>query len=109
MLTLGGNWIAVLLYGAVAIILSWFTSGCRVGNQVVEQPNPDQTSGYYVTQPQSLTFYVTTSKTEQKSAPVSQVPPLIGEIMTNPVALIVLNLDSGRSVLTPDGKSGLPI
>jgi len=110
MLTLGAsNWIAVLLYGALALILSWFTSGCRVGNQVVEQPDPDQYSGYYTTQPQSLTFYVTTSNTEQRAAPVKHVPPLISEIMTNPVALIMLNLDSGRAVLTPDGKRGLPI
>src|SRR3954471_21243119 len=96
----GSNWISFFLYGAVAIVLSWATTGCRFGNYTETQTNPDQLSGYYVSEPKALTFFATTTSPQQKTAPVSQIPAEIGRYLTNPLVLIMLDLNSGKAALT---------
>jgi hypothetical protein len=95
----------------IATIAMCSISGCRFGNQIVYPSNPDQTSGYYVTLPQSLTFYVTTSfQTQTQEAPVSLVPTEIADVLTNPVAVSISNLSSGQaSLISPTNKVSLPI
>ena len=113
------NWISYLFYGSLAIVLSWMTSGCRFGNRTETQAgsssNSDPYSGYYVTAPKSLSFLVTTTSTVQKSADVSQIPSEISTYLTNPVALVVTNLNTGKAVITSpamlnsDQGTSLPI
>ena len=88
--------------------LSGATSGCFIGNQVVAQPSSDPFSGYYLTEPQSLTFYVTTSSTLQKEAATHFIPAQsgnfspaqLGNFITNPVAFILNDAASGDASIT---------
>ena len=97
----GSNWISLFLCGGIAVVLSWATSGCFFGNYQSPQPNPDQTSGYYVTLPQSLTFFATTqSGTQTKSADLSLIPSDVGQYLTNPVMVIMQSLSTGSAALT---------
>jgi len=106
----GWSWISLLLSGSIAVILSWVASGCRVGDQVVAQPNPDQYSGFYLAQPQELKFTATTDKTLSKDAPLSSIPTEIGQYISNPVAFLLQDLKTGSAVLAdPAGSQGFPI
>lgn len=96
------NWISYLYYGGIAIFLSWVTTGCRFGSQVQQSPNPDHFSGYYMIGAESLTFFVTTRSgttynTTQKSAPVSLIPTEVSQVLTNPVALLLSDPNSGSA------------
>ncbi len=105
------NWIHVFLSGAITIIVSWLSSGCRLGDQIVNapSPNPDRYSGYYMTQPQTLKFYATTTDTLEKEAATSLIPSEIGQFMTNPVAFLLFDPATGKAGLAdPQGKSALP-
>jgi hypothetical protein len=108
------NGVSLFLSCAIAVIISWCVSGCRIGNQESPAAPPaskDPYSGYYVTSPQSLNFLVTTSHTTQKAAPTTQIPTLIAQYMTNPVALILSDVTQNAAILTAplNTKSALPI
>ncbi len=90
--------------------------GCRLGNQMITRA--PQSSGpvtletkYYATQPKSLTFYTTTRGTLlQKSASLTQIPNEIAKIVTQPVALAIEDIQTGKGSLSaPLGKRALPI
>lgn len=107
------GWTSYLLSGTVAILLSWMLSGCRFGNNVVTPENPDPITGYYQTQPQSLQFCVTftSSATECRNVSTNQVPSLISQVLTQPVALQVTDPNHGEALFfDPFGNgTALPI
>lgn len=99
----GSDWVSVFLFGALAIVLSWATSGCLIGNRVENQPKSDSDpySGYYVLEPRTLIFSTSTqSGILQKSASLSLIPQQVGKFLTNPLLLYLRNLDTGSAGLT---------
>lgn len=98
-------WIGLLLAASVVF------SGCRLGNHVESQPSPAQVSGYFQSQPQSLTFYTTHTSSQTASAPVNQIPAQVALVMTNPVAFILDDAATGAAYLAASDSSGyaLPI
>jgi hypothetical protein len=105
-----GSWYTYFMYGGIAVILSWVTSGCRFGSRIQNVPDPDQITGYYEASPQNLTFYATTTNTVEKDAPVTSIPGEIGEVMTNPVALKVDDLSTGSARwISPVNRVALPV
>lgn len=99
------------LWVGLALAASVLFSGCRLGNHVEAQPSPAQVSGYFQSQPQSLTFSTTHTTSQQVSAPVNQIPSQVSFVMTNPVAFILDDAASGASYLAASDGSGyaLPI
>ncbi len=99
------------LWIGVALAASVFFTGCRFGNYVEAQPSEPQVSGYFQSQPQSLTFYTTHTTSQQTSAPVNQIPAQVALVMTNPVAFILDDPATGASYLAASDASGyaLPI
>lgn len=111
-----------VLVMAVSCLFAAFFAGCiRIGNQVVQAPNPDDgVSGFYYTQPQSLTFYAQLSTetspricTTAPGTGVQQcanttsnnVPALLSQVMTNPVGLFVEDTTNQiAAVLATDGS-----
>jgi hypothetical protein len=86
--------------------------GCRIGNQIIQNQTQkeDQLSGFYLTQPHSLTFYVTTLNTRHQNAPISMIPSVISQHITNPVGLIMKDLITGEAEITSaDGTNAFPI
>lgn len=91
------NWITLFYSGGIALVLSWATTGCRLGNHVESQSNPDTLTGYYEMAPQSLEFCANTSATQCKPAPSTEIPAIFSEVYSNPVALIMMDLASGAA------------
>lgn len=102
----------IFLSGAIAVILSWLGVGCRVGDRVEKPENPDHLSGYYLTHPQSLRFFAQTTKTsvtQESDAPLFMIPTEVSQFLSNPVALILEDLATGRASLArPKGSQALP-
>ncbi len=98
--TKSGNWFSLLMTGLTAISISSMTTGCRIGNYVEQADNPDPYSGYYLTEPQKFTYIVTTDATLQKSEDLALIPETISQFITNPVALLVQDLSTGKGALT---------
>ena len=105
------NWFYYLVTGTVAIIISWLFTGCRFGNNIERPSNPDTISGYYQTQPQTLQFCATHTTTKCNEVITNQIPQLISQVMSNPVALVMQDLSTGDAVLVaPKGDgSALPV
>jgi hypothetical protein len=104
--------LSYFLAGAVAFIASWALTGCRVGNHTEQPESPDKTSGYYETQPQSLTYCGTHGQTSCADASTNHIPDTVSQVMSNPVALILRDLDTGQAAFASaygDGRSALPI
>lgn len=98
---------AVLFSATLLIALT----GCRIGNYVETVPNPDTLSGYYETQPESLLFCATSAGTTRcKNATTARIPSLLSQVMSNPVRLVMFDLESGSAAFTPPGNDriGLP-
>lgn len=94
------NWLAFLGTGSLMVVLSWMLSGCRLGNRVQAATDPDQTTGYYETAPQALTF-ASNLVDQAVSRPPSEVPDLVGAAFTNPVAVIMQDLATGEGAFVP--------
>jgi hypothetical protein len=73
------------------LIASPTISGCRIGNQVQASTNPVSVR-YYQTTPTALTFCATPSSNSSmicKPVSLTKIPSMIGDVMTQPVALVV--------------------
>ena len=98
------------LIGAAALL-----AGCpRLGNNVVHNENPDKISGYYESQAQSLELCSQnspTAKTLCSQVAANLVPAMIGSVITNPLALIVKDLASGKAYFVGLGgdQPALPV
>lgn len=103
--------------GTFAIVLSWILSGalaglmtgCRFGNNVEQPGNADTITGYYETQAQAMSFCASlTGGSGLLCAAVSteQIPSMIGQIVTNPVALQLVDPSTGDAYLFAPGGSG---
>src|SRR5688572_408828 len=89
------SWLSYLFTGVMTVVASWAMSGCRFGNQTVEQPQQtDPASGIYETQPQSLVYCAEDSCA---NAATNLIPVDFTEILTNPVVLRVTNPADGRA------------
>jgi hypothetical protein len=95
----------LLLFAA----LSGTLSGCRFGNRVEEAVRPRGYSGYYRTAPQTLTFCSIHSSTDCAQAPVNQIPSLIANVMTNPIALISRDDTGSSAYLAASDESGFAL
>ncbi len=91
-------------------------SGCHLGNYTEDPPpsqnNPDFISGYYLSRPQSIRFYASTyqNSTHQAEATLSFIPAEISGTMSNPVILMMQDLQLGTAVLaTSNGRNPLPV
>jgi hypothetical protein len=95
----------------MALMVSWALGGCRFGNHVETPPDPDQISGYYATSPQSLTFCASHGTTSCAPAAPNLVPDTLADAMSNPVALILQDLESGSAYLASTAGTGaaLPV
>src|SRR5690348_12073028 len=96
------EWTRLVLIGILSLFLAGF-SGCpRWGSHVEAQPAPDPYTGAYGTLPTTLMFLATIKgqNTRTASVPVSQVPLLISQKMSNPVAFVALDLATGLGALT---------
>jgi hypothetical protein len=107
------NFIRTRLYLPLGLgICLGLLPGCRLGNRVEIVEDPDKTSGYYLLQPEKLRFCSTVDNTDCKESPISSVPRFVGQVLTDPVALIMTDLASGAAALTSptgDGRTSLPI
>jgi hypothetical protein len=90
-------------------------SGCRLGNQTI-YPEVNQKrslgpiNGYYVANPTTLTLYATTTQTQMKSAPITQIPEMISKTITNPVGIAIQNGLTGEAVFfSPSTNLAFPI
>lgn len=88
-----------------------FLSACRLGNHLVLAPSPhDEISGYYATTASQLKLYATTTETTAREALPLQAPTEFTGFFPNPVALTLLDPDTGSSALfPPGGRRGFPI
>lgn len=104
--------------GTLALSL-FLLSGCRLGNLFLpgnsnsnsysSGRSSDGVSGYYVAEPQTLKFYATQTNTIEKDASLDQIPALIGQYISNPVALILQDPSTGQAAFTtPQGSQGFP-
>jgi len=98
------------LIGAAALL-----AGClRLGNNVVQSENPDKVTGYYESQAQTLELCSQNSPTTQtmcSKVATNLVPSMIGSVMTNPLALIVKDLSTGKAYFVGlnDSQPALPV
>ncbi len=98
------------LVGAAALL-----TGClRLGNNVVQNENPDKITGYYESQAQSLELCSQNSPTAKTlCSPVATnlVPAMIGSVLTNPLALIVKDLSIGKAYFVGlnESQPALPV
>ena len=101
-------------------ILTLSLSGCHLGNYRIpgatnQNANPSQSSsdgvsGLYVTEPQSLKFYATFTNTIERAASTSLIPNLLSQRITNPVALLLQDANTGAAILaSPTGTHGFPV
>jgi hypothetical protein len=96
------SWFSYALSGVLAIVASWALSGCYFGNKTVNQPvQSDGVSGYYETQPQTLTLFASTPGEKQASVPVNQVPAMYSQFLTNPVILALSDPATGDAGIFP--------
>jgi hypothetical protein len=103
------------------IVFTVFTlslSGCYLGNyrilgtssQSANSSSSDGVSGFYVTEPQSLKFYATFTNTIERAASTSLIPNLLSQRITNPVALLLQDANTGAAILAaPTGTDGFPV
>jgi hypothetical protein len=79
------------ILATLLVITSPAMSSCRIGNQVQASTNP-VTVRYYQTAPTSLSYCATPSSNSSmicKPVSLTKIPPTIGNVMTQPVALVV--------------------
>ena len=84
------------------LIITASGTGCRLGNQVVNPPNPDPYTGYYETQPRTLAFCSmhpdNVNPTEIcKSTTTDFIPTFVNAAMTNPLAFGALSQPTGTT------------
>ncbi|MGK5085164.1 hypothetical protein WDW37_17895 [Bdellovibrionota bacterium FG-1] len=95
--------------GALLTVLS----GCKLGNNIAAPTSSptDPVTGFYGTQPQTLTFCASHPATECNSVATNQIPQLIATEMTNPVAFILADATTGQAEIVDYtlGKTALPI
>ncbi len=105
-------------FALTAALIGLSLSGCRVGNhvepssQAVAQSNPDKISGYYETQPQHLNYCATVAgQVTCSETTVNNIPAEIAKVMTNPVILVMSDLNSGAAEIvdTKTNRSYLPV
>jgi hypothetical protein len=90
----------------------WFTTalallpGCRFGNRVESTTERSEMfSGYYETKPQELTVCANASSQKCAKVASNMIPPLISQVMSNPVAFILKDQETGRALfIAPDGN-----
>jgi len=78
---------------------------------VEQATRPETFSGYYRSSPQTLNFCAVHGSTDCAAAPINQIPSLVANVMTNPVALISRDEASGEAYLAASDESGyaLPV
>jgi hypothetical protein len=106
------SWLSYLTMGTLAVVASWALSGCRFGNREVDQAqSSDGVTGYYETQPQTMNYCAAIPAETCKSVSTNQIPADFSSILTNPVALLLQDASTGKSILFPpsDGTYGIPI
>lgn len=89
---------------SMALLVAWtsllLVTGCRFGNRVENAPDPDPLTGYYLTAAQSLKICTTAGSELCHQADPRDMPPEIGEIMSDPVVgLAVDDYQTGASRL----------
>lgn len=105
-----------VLSGMAAVILSWvfggILTGCRFGNYYEETTNVNPLTGYYETQPVSLNFCATLGgvpPSQCPSANITEIPNTISSLITQPVALQILNSQTGSAGLFDPFTTVAPI
>ncbi|MEK6706644.1 MAG: hypothetical protein AABZ06_12740, partial [Bdellovibrionota bacterium] len=98
---------------ALLTIFILLSPGCRMGNRVEQavNENPDTTSGYYKSLPQTLKFCATHATTKCSNLGSNHIPEIISKVMSYPVALVVKELETGKAYLASVFESGgaLPV
>lgn len=111
------SWTSYVISGAAAIVLSWVISGCdfsKFGNhyEAGEPPeNPDQISGYYETEAQTLDFCAALSGEGQlacASRPTAETPAFLASLMGNPVG-IYHDIETGDTQLFNPARDPAPV
>ena len=88
---------------AAAILAVLLVSGCRFGNQVVKATDPTKKSGFYKSEPASMTLcvFLEGRAAQCVPAPLSLIPDSITEVMTNPV-YVAANSTQAKAYLLPN-------
>jgi len=92
-----------LIYGGVALILSWVLTGCRFGNQVEEKDqnaNSDTISGYYKMEPKSYGLCAQLSDTDTPTCAepsTKTIPQDVNDTFSNPIAILLRDASNGRT------------
>jgi hypothetical protein len=90
----------ILPLGIASLFTLLSMQGCRVGNRVSSTQSSDPVTGYYGTEPQSLKFCVGGAAAKCSTGLLKDVPALISKHLTNPVALIMEDTNTGEAILT---------
>jgi hypothetical protein len=77
--------------------------GCRIGNRVVKAADPTAMSGYYKSEPQTMTVcaFISGQSPQCAATDLSLIPSSITSVMTNPV-YVAANTATAKAYLVPN-------
>ena len=117
-LFIDGSWTSYLAAGTAAIMLSWFLTGCRLGNRTNNgtPPPADTLTGVYSNTPSAMeTCILKAGQTDPVCAsPAPSVAPAeLLSLMSDPVAVGIVDTSTGDTRIfspfaTPDSQGKVP-
>ena len=113
-----GSWVSYFACGTLALLVSWFMAGCRLGNHTQNKTVPtDNVTGYYSMAIQKYSAHVqlknVSAPVTSDNVPLNTIPTLLQEIFSNPIGFMVQDLNTGKSAIfnpnsTPDANGSIP-
>ena len=93
--TFGSSLFHTVLYGSIAIVISWLLSSCRFGNNEESTSPPETWDGYYEMKAYALDLTVNLiSGAHQTEAATSLIPAETQVLFSNPV---IFTFDAGQN------------
>jgi hypothetical protein len=99
-----------LTLSSIACVLALSAGGCRFGNHVEQQQDPDQVSGYYETKLEELELATSVNPT-MVAQPLQPIVPVVGPVFGRGIVrLVMVELDTGLAAAVWEGyQNGDPL